>query len=165
MTSSRCGDISKESLTPTLVGGEVESVEVLLEKGPSLDVIPDLPEERQFPVVASIKDKVFLCGGSDGNQSKSTCFFYSFTQRQWIEMDEPMPNGNLSRSAGVAAYGDFYILGGQTQDGEPTQAVSKKILGFLYVTYKRSRLGLEMVQKKSNFRDREKSSKTQLLCN
>lgn len=34
-----------------------------------------------------------------------------------------MPHGPLSRSAGVAAYGDFYILGGQTSSGEATDKV------------------------------------------
>lgn len=108
-----------------MIGG-VESVEVLLEQGPSSDVMPDLPEERQFPVVTSIEDKVFLCGGTDstGFVAKETCFYYSFWKGEWIEMKEKiMPNGPISRSAGVSAYGDFYILGGQTQDGQPTDKV------------------------------------------
>lgn len=120
-TAPKCQE-DGQTTAPTLVGG-VESVEVLLERGPSLDVIPDLPEERQFPVVASIGDKVFLCGGTDGfGVAKSTCFYYSFYQGKWIEMDNGLPK-NISRSAGVAAYGDFYILGGQMENGEPTNAV------------------------------------------
>ena len=120
-TSTRCG--GADETTPTLVGG-VEPVEVLLEKGPSLGFVPDLPAERQFPVVASIGDKVFLCGGADGLlAAQSTCFYYSFVKGRWIEMEE-MPKGPLSRSAGVAAYGDFYIVGGQTAEGNATQLVS-----------------------------------------
>ena len=120
-TSTRCG--GADETTPTLVGG-VEPVEVLLEKGPSLGFVPDLPAERQFPVVASIGDKVFLCGGADGYlAAQSTCFYYSFVKGRWIEMEE-MPKGALSRSAGVAAYGDFYIVGGQTAEGNATQLVS-----------------------------------------
>ena len=119
--SDRCG--GSDETTPTLVGG-VEPVEVLLEKGPSLGFVPDLPAERQFPVVASIGDKVFLCGGADSLlAAKSTCFYYSFVKGRWIEMEE-MPKGALSRSAGVAAYGDFYIMGGQTPEGNATQSVS-----------------------------------------
>ena len=122
LIKGRCG--GTEETTPTLVGG-VEPVEVLLERGPSLDVVPDLPVQRQFPVVASIADKVFLCGGADEvMEAKSTCFYYSFVKKRWIEMDEEMPKGALSRSAGVAAYGDFYIMGGQNDTGAATQLVS-----------------------------------------
>ena len=89
-----------------------------------MDVVPDLPVQRQFPVVASIADKVFLCGGADEDLvAKSTCFYYSFVKKRWIEMDEEMPKGALSRSAGVAAYGDFYIMGGQNDTGAATQLV------------------------------------------
>ena len=98
-------------------------MEVLLEQGPSLGVVSDLPEERQFPVVATLAEKVFLCGGISGIEPRSTCFYYSFPKSDWIMMDNELPNGPLMKSAGVAAYGDFYILGGQDRDGEPTQAV------------------------------------------
>ena len=123
--------------------GGVETVEVLLKRGPDSGIVSDLPEDRQFPVVASIDDKLFLCGGTNNSGirfdptletnkqtnnsgiAKDTCFYYSFVQRKWIEMEEPMPHGPLSRSAGVAAYGDFYILGGQTSSGDATDKVRK----------------------------------------
>ena len=38
-----------------------------------------------------------------------------------------MSHGPLSRSAGVAAYGDFYILGGQTSSGEATDKVRNTV--------------------------------------
>ena len=95
---------------------------------PYSGIVSDLPEDRQFPVVASIDDKLFLCGGTNNSGiAKDTCFYYSFVQRKWIEMEEPMPHGPLSRSAGVAAYGDFYILGGQTSSGEATDKVRNKV--------------------------------------
>ena len=132
-TAPRCQNWDSET-TPTLIGG-VETVEVLLKRGPDSGIVSDLPEDRQFPVVASIDDKLFLCGGTDDSNStsvsaKATCFYYSFVKRQWIEMEEGLPHGPLSRSAGVAAYGDFYILGGQTSTGEPTDKVNSIISVF-----------------------------------
>ena len=40
-----------------MVGGISTKVEVLLDRGPSPGVVEDLPEERQFPAVATIGDK------------------------------------------------------------------------------------------------------------
>ena len=40
-------------------------------------------------------------------------------------MEKEMPKGALSRSAGVAAYGDFYIMGGEDISGSSTQSVSQ----------------------------------------
>lgn len=112
--------------------GGVETVEVLLKRGPDSGIVSDLPEDRQFPVVASIDDKLFLCGGTNNSGiAKDTCFYYSFVQRKWIEMEEPMPHGPLSRSAGVAAYGDFYILGGQTSSGEATDKVRNTVFSLI----------------------------------
>ena len=106
--------------------GGLQSVEVLLERGPSSGVVSDLPEERQFPVVASIGDKVFLCGGVNASlQAQSTCLYYTFVHAQWLKMDEEMPSGPLSQSAGVAAYHDFYIIGGSTEDVAPTKCVRR----------------------------------------
>ena len=42
-----------------------------------------------------------------------------------------MPHGPLSRSAGVAAYGDFYILGGQTSSGEATDKVRNTVFSLI----------------------------------
>jgi len=100
-------------------------VEVLLEQGPSSGVVPDLPEKRQFPAVASIGDKVFLCGGLNwsGLEATETCFYYSFVKQNWTRMNESLPSGPLSRSVGVAAYWDFYVIGGETTSKEATNAV------------------------------------------
>ena len=129
-TAPRCQNWDSET-TPTLVGG-VETVEVLLQRGPDTGIVSDLPEDRQFPVVASIDDKLFLCGGTNNSGiAKDTCFYYSFVQSKWIEMEEPMPHGPLSRSAGVAAYGDFYILGGQTGTEEATDKVRNTVFSLI----------------------------------
>ena len=127
-TAPKCQNWDSET-TPTLVGGVETVVEVLLKRGPDSGIVSDLPEDRQFPVVASIEDKLFLCGGTNNSGfAKSTCFYYSFVSQKWIELEESLPNGPLSRSAGVAAYGDFYILGGQTSTGEATDKVKHKVL-------------------------------------
>jgi len=122
-TAPKCQNWDSET-TPTLVGGVETVVEVLLKRGPDSGIVSDLPEDRQFPVVASIEDKLFLCGGTNNSGfAKSSCFYYSFVSQKWIELEESLPGGPLSRSAGVAAYGDFYILGGQTSTGEATDKV------------------------------------------
>jgi hypothetical protein len=118
-TAPRCQE-PDEYTTPTLVGG-VESVEVLLDRGPSCDVVSDLPEERQFPSVATFGDQLYLCGGLDENlQAKSTCFYYKFVGQEWFKMESGLPSGPLSRSAGIGAYWDFYFMGGDTDLNETT---------------------------------------------
>ena len=49
-TAPRCQNWDSET-TPTLVGG-VETVEVLLKRGPDSGIVSDLPEDRQFPGMA-----------------------------------------------------------------------------------------------------------------
>ena len=95
-----------------------------MDRGPSIGEIEELPEERQFPAVASIGDKVFLCGGSDfQDNTKSTCYYYNFVRRNWTVMNKGLPQGSLSRAVGLAAYWDFYILGGESAKNGPTNYV------------------------------------------
>ena len=57
-------------------------------------------------------------------QPKQSCFYYNFIKRTWIAMNEGLQRGPLSRAVGLAAYWDFYVLGGESAQGVPTNYVS-----------------------------------------
>lgn len=135
-SGARCDQGSSSFPAPVILGGvdgsgeNVTQVEIVGRNGQSIsNLIPDIPSNLAYKnrAAATLGLKIFACGGlcSEGTSTTPQCMYLNFDnlmKLQWKTDVPPMATPRSDASA-VGSYGELYVMGGSSADGNKLDSV------------------------------------------